>query len=187
MSLGKDERFAAIGDGVRIDPQARVFGHGLIRLGHHVRIDAGAILSAQHPLVLGDFVHIAAGAKVFANAAPCTIEDFVSLSPDAKVFTGVDDFIGAALTNPTVDAEFRALTAGEVVLGKHVLIGAGSVVFPGARIGFGASVGALSIAKGVIERGAVVVGPNMRRIATRDVDRLAENEAAFLRRRSGTA
>ena len=172
--------FAAVGSNVQIDPGARFFGAESISLGSNVRIDTGAILSAQHPITIGDYVHIAAGAKVYANCAPCRIADFVSLSPDAKVFTGVDDFTDGHLTNPTVGADFRRLSVGAVMLEKHVLIGAGAIVFPGSHIGFGASVGALSFAKGQIEAGAIIVGPTMRRIGNRDLDELMAHEEAFI-------
>lgn len=173
--------FAGVGSNVRIDPGACFFGAELITLGSDVRIDTGAILSAQHPITIGDHVHIAAGAKVYANCAPCRIADFVSLSPDAKIFTGVDDFTDGHLTNPTVPADFRRLSVGAVVLEKHVLIGAGAIVFPGSHIGFGASVGALSFAKGEIEAGAIIVGPAMRRIGNRDLGELLAHEQAFMR------
>lgn len=173
--------FAALGKDVRIDPSARFFGAEFVTIGSNVRIDAGAILSAQHPIVIGDFVHIAAGAKIYANGAPCRIEDYVTLSPDAKVFTGVDDFTDGNLTNPTVHEDLRRVSVGAVSLEKHVLIGAGSIVFPDSHVGFGASVGALSLVKGNVEPGAIIAGPAMRRIGSRDLEALRSNEAAHVR------
>lgn len=174
--MPEQDVFAGRGSDVSIDPDARFFGAERITLGKRVRIDTGAVLSATHPIIIGDHVHIGAGAKVFANGARCVIADFVSLSPDAKIFTATDDFTGGSLANPTVPDDYKDITVGDVIVAAHVLIGAGSVVLPGSRIGFGASIGALSLVRGDVEEGAIIVGPSMRRVGTRDVDRLRRLE-----------
>jgi acetyltransferase-like isoleucine patch superfamily enzyme len=62
------------------------------------------------------------------------------------VYTASDDYLGDSLTNPTVPEEYRgSVQRGPVRLGKHSIIGAGAVILPGASIGEGTAVGALSL------------------------------------------
>lgn len=51
------------------------------------------------------------------------------------------------MTNPMVPVEFTNVTHADVNIGRHVIIGSGSVVLPGVTIGEGAAVGALSLVK----------------------------------------
>ena len=63
-----------------------------------------------------------------------------------------------------------------IEIGPLAVIGAGSVVLPGSRVGRGASVGALSLVKSSIEPGAVAAGIPARTIGTRDLTELEELE-----------
>ena len=72
------------------------------------------------------------------------MDDFSCLSHSVKLFTSRDDFSGAAMTNAAVPSALRQVTSGEVRIGRHVVIGAGSVIMPGITIGEGCAVGALS-------------------------------------------
>jgi galactoside O-acetyltransferase len=59
-----------------------------------------------------------------------------------------------------------------VVLGRHGLIGAGSVVLPGVTIGEGAAVGALSLVRKDVPPYAIVAGNPMRTLGQRSEERL---------------
>lgn len=171
--------FAARGERVFIDPWARILRPELITIGDDVRIDAGVILSASHPIVIGDHVHIAAGSKIFASGGAVRFADFSGLSADVKIYTATDDYTGGSLANATIPEAFKDLDTGPVTLTSHALVGAGSVILPGVTLGFGCSVGALSLVREDVADGAVVAGVPARRVATRDLDRLRANEAAF--------
>jgi acetyltransferase-like isoleucine patch superfamily enzyme len=49
------------------------------------------------------------------------------------------------MTNSTVHEKFKKTTRKKVVIGKHVIIGANTVIFPGCTIKEGTSVGAMSL------------------------------------------
>jgi galactoside O-acetyltransferase len=95
------------------------------------------------------------------------MEDFSTLAPGVKLFSASDDYSGEKLTNPTVPIELTGGEKGKVILKKHVIIGANSIVLPGCVIGEGCSIGALSIVKTSLEPWGVYAGIPVRRIKAR--------------------
>jgi len=93
-----------------------------------------------------------------------------------RLFTGNDDYLGSALTNPTVPPEFRAVSRSFIKIGKHCIIGANSVVLPGVTIGEGAVVGACSLVKRDIEPWTVNGGIPCRVLGKRPLVRIYELE-----------
>jgi dTDP-4-amino-4,6-dideoxy-D-glucose acyltransferase len=172
----EDLGLGAFGEDVHVDRDARFFRPENITIGHHVRIDAQVVISASHPVTIGDYVHLAVGAKIFASGGPVRLESFCTLSGDVKLYTASDDYAGGTLTNPTVPASFKELTKGPISVGRHAIVGAGSVVLPGVVLAEGVAVGALSLVKRDVPEGAVVAGIPAKQIATRDVARLRELE-----------
>ena len=59
-----------------------------------------------------------------------------------------------------------------VTVGRHVIVGNGSVLLPGVTLGEGAAVGALSIVKRDVPPFAIVAGPDGRQIGERRRDLL---------------
>jgi galactoside O-acetyltransferase len=149
---------ASCGTDVAVDPTVRIIHPERIHLGSNVRIDAFSVLSAgEGGIHVGDYVHIAA--YVFlAGAGRIDIGDHVGLSGRVSVYSSNDDYSGAALSNPTAPLDLRNVTTADVSFGRHVLVGAGSVVLPGVTIGDGASVGALSLIREDVAPFTMVAG-----------------------------
>jgi len=80
------------------------------------------------------------------------------------------------MTNPTVPEEYTNVLVADVFLGKHVIVGAGSVILPGAKLQEGVAVGALSLVIGDCEAFNIYAGTPARRIKERKRD-LLELEA----------
>lgn len=174
---------ASVGEDVRIDEGAVFFDPQHIHIGSHSQVDMQVLLSAgEQGLFIGSHVHLSAGTRVYARRARVTLEDFVGLSAGASLFSVTDDYSGGSLSNPTTPADLRNDRAAPVTLGKHVLVGAGSVILPGVSLGTGASVGALTLVHRSVPSGAIVAGNPMRRIGTRDVSRLDALEKEVRRR-----
>lgn len=133
------------GKDVRISRKCSIYRPELISMGDHVRVDDFAILSGK--ITIGSYVHIAAYAALYASEG-ITVGDFVGISVHTATFTVSEDFSGACLTNPTVPDAYRAPQKGAVRFGRHSMLGAGSVVLPGADIGEGTAVGALALVMG---------------------------------------
>lgn len=174
--------FASLGDDVRIHPSVIFFGAERIRIGSRVRIDCFSVLSAgPEGIVIGNNVHVAAGCYLFGSGGPITLDDFSGLSSRVALYTATDDYLGGALTNPTVPDAFKQVARGPVTLGRHAIVGAGAVVLPNVALGFGAAVGALAVVrKGVAECDIVYGNPTQRLPRKRDGDRLRRLEAEYL-------
>src|SRR5262249_49421844 len=98
--------------------------------------------------------------------------DFAGLSGRVSVYSSNDDYSGAALTGPTVPDHLRQVTDAPVVVGRHAIVGAGSVVLPGVTIGIGAAVGSITLVREDVDEFTTVVGAPARRVGTRGRDLL---------------
>ena len=181
MWLTEDELrgvgFQRLGRNVLVDQTALFFGAENIVVGSHVRIDAGALLSAgRGGIAIGSHVHIAAMARIFAPDAAVTLSDFVGLSSGVAVYSSSDSYTTGALTNPTVPTELRDIIFAPVLLGRHVVVGANSVVMPGVTIAQGGAVGALTFVNRDVSEGDVVAGSPMRVVASRSIPELRARE-----------
>jgi galactoside O-acetyltransferase len=108
------------------------------------------------------------------------LDDFSGLAFGCHVFTSSDDYSGISLTNPTVPQKFKNITNGKIRIGRHVIIGTGSIVFPGVEIADGCSVGAITVVTKSTEPWGIYVGNPARRIKERSKELLAL-EATYLR------
>ena len=74
-----------------------------------------------------------------------------------------DDYTGAYMTNPTVPEQYTKVEQAPVRIGRHVIVGTGSTLLPGAVLGEGVAVGAMSLVKGVAEPWGIYYGIPARR------------------------
>jgi len=83
------------------------------------------------------------------------------------VFANSDDYSGESMTNPMVPDKFKKLVQEKVGIGKHVIIGCGSVVLPGVEIREGSAIGALSLVNHDTEEWSIYAGVPARKIKHR--------------------
>src|SRR3990167_5686918 len=114
-----------------------------LKCGKYCRIDAFVTITGD--VTLGDYVHVGVGACLFGTHG-ITIGDGVSISPGAKIFSASEDVDSELVSNPQVMT--RNFLHGAVRIGRLAVVGANSVVLPGASIGDESVVGALSLGKG---------------------------------------
>jgi len=167
----KREGFRALGNNVRIHSRASIYGTENISIGDNVRIDDFIVIIATGSVEIGNYVSIS-NFCFLGGKNGIVISDFVTLAPSVKIFTSSDDYIGEKLTGPIVPSQFTGGKNGKVSLGKHVIIGSGSIVLPDCTIGEGSSVGALSLVKKNLEPWGVYLGIPARRIKDRRKDLL---------------
>jgi galactoside O-acetyltransferase len=159
----------SVGDETDIHRTVEVFGGEWIRVGSNSRIDCFAVISAGPGTVdIGDYVHVSAGAMIFGTAG-VTIGEGVAVSARVMIFSKSDQPTGH-LISAMFPEHLTNAKAGLVTIEPHVMIGAGAVILPGVRLGYGCSVGALSLVKEDVEPHARMVGIPARRIGTRDPD-----------------
>lgn len=165
--------FLSIGENVMISERASFHNCKNISIGNNVRIDDFSVLSAgEGGIIVGNHVHIAVYCSLI-GAGNITLSDFCNLSSRVSIYSSSDDFSGASMTNPTVPEEFTNVTHADVLLEKHVIVGCGSVVLPGAILEEGVAVGALTLVKSRCEAFGIYAGSPARRIRTRRRDVLA--------------
>jgi len=133
------------GKNVLISRKSSIYNAKMITIKSNVRIDDYCILSAgENGFEIGNYVHIASYASLIGNGK-ITIKDFCGVSGRVSIYSSNDDYSGAFLTNPTVPQEFTNVFQGDVVLNKHVLIGAGSIILPNVILEEGVAIGAHSL------------------------------------------
>lgn len=172
-------RFASVGDNVQISDRASFYGAGRITLGDNVRIDDFCVLSAgDGGISIGRHVHIAVYSSLI-GAGKITLSDFCNISSRVSIYSSSDDYSGATMTNPTVPSEYTGVTHADVFLGKHVIVGSGSVILPGVTLEEGVAVGALSLVTKRCEAFGIYAGNPARRIKERRRD-LLKLESQFV-------
>ncbi|NML15079.1 acyltransferase [Azohydromonas caseinilytica] len=176
--------FAAVGRNVLLSDKASFYNCAHIRIGDNVRIDDFCVLSAgRGGIVLGSFIHVAVQSTLI-GAGRIELGDFCNLSSRVALYSSSDDYSGATMTNPMVPAAFTGVTHADVVLGRHVIVGSGSVVLPGVRLEDGVAVGALSLVTRDCAAFGIYAGNPARRIKERKRE-LLQLEQQFLQSLQG--
>ena len=158
---------ASFGKNVQISRKSSIYNPGRIAIGNHVRIDDFCVLSAgEGGIEIGDYVHIAVFCLLI-GAGKIKMADFSGLSSRVSVYSSNDDYTGEHLTNPTVPEEFTGVTSDDVLINKHVIIGASAVILPGVTLEEGASVGSLSLVTKNCESFGVYFGSPSRKVGER--------------------
>lgn len=169
--------FKHLGKNVKISNKASIYSPEKISIGDNSRIDDFCVLSEK--ITIGRNVHIAVFCNVAGGSLGITFDDFSGLAYSVNVFSQSDDYSGRTLTNPTVPEEFKDVTRGSVHIGRHVIIGAGSMVFPGVTIADGCSVGAMSLVNRSTQEWGIYSGIPAKRIKDRSRE-LLDLETKYL-------
>jgi acetyltransferase-like isoleucine patch superfamily enzyme len=171
--------FKSVGQNVKLSDRASFHNPASIDIGNNTRIDDFCILSAgRDGISIGRNVHVAAYSSLI-GAAHIRLEAFSNLSSRVSIYSSNDDYSGRFMTNPTIDPEFTNVQHAAVTIGRHVIIGAGSLILPGLVLGEGACIGALSLVNRDCDPFVVYGGAPARRIGERRRD-LLKHEEIFL-------
>lgn len=139
--------FRHVGKNVKISSKASFYNAGKISVGDDTRIDDFCVLSAgKGGIKIGRNTHISVYTSIIGEGE-IYIGDFVALSSKVSVYSSNDDYSGEYMTNPTVNKKYTNVVHEDVYIGKHVIVGSGSIILPGVVIEEGACVGALSLVK----------------------------------------
>lgn len=141
--------------GALVSPQARVqygpeisFGSGTVVKAFAVVQSSGGRVSFGRDCAISSFVHVSTGAgDVIAG-------DYVRIAPNCTLVGGTKEVHAkAVLIKDQPECEARGISIAD-----DVLIGAGAVLLPGARLERGAVIGAGSVVSGSIPAYAIAAG-----------------------------
>lgn len=139
--------FASVGNNVRLSDKASFYNCKAIHLGSNVRVDDFCVLSAGlGGISLGSHIHMGVFSSLI-GAGKIALADFCNISSRVAIYSSNDDYSGAAMTNPTLPPAYTNVYSADVTIGRHVIIGAGSIVLPGVNLADGVAVGAMSLVK----------------------------------------
>ena len=175
--------FNHVGKGVKVSDKAAIYNPETISLGDHCRIDDFCVVSGV--VSLGCHVHIAPQCLIAGGELGVVMADFSGLAYGVKVFSQSDDYSGHTLTNPTVPNQYKNEYKAAVAIGRHVIVGAGAIVFPGVDIAEGCAIGALALVNKNTKSWGIYLGNPARRIKARDQGLLALEEKFLLEKSAG--
>jgi dTDP-4-amino-4,6-dideoxy-D-glucose acyltransferase len=159
--------FAAVGDNVFISEKASFYRPEMISIGSHARIDDFCVLSAgDGGIEIGNYTHIAVFTSLIGKGK-IKLNDFSNISSRVSIYSSNDDYSGEYMTNPMVPSEFTGVTHADVEVGRHVIVGSGSVILPGVVLEEGVTVGALSLVNKNCDSFGIYAGVPMRKIGER--------------------
>ena len=169
----KDFGFKSLGKNVKISSDARIYNPEKISIGDNVRIDDFSILSASEGYIdIGDNVFLARNAHLSGHYG-IKIDSFVSLAANVVIYSASDDYSGKNLTGQAIPPKYTSYTGGVVSIGKHVIIGTGTVVLGKTNIGEGVSVGSVSLVTKDLEPWGIFAGIPCIKIKDRKKDLLS--------------
>ncbi len=157
--------FKYVGKNVKISDKASIYNCDKIEIGNNSRIDDFCVISGR--IKIGRNVHIAPFCLVAGGEKGITFGDFSGLAYQVQVFTQSDDYTGRTLTNPTIPDEYKKEMKKEIIIGKHSIVGAGSIIMPGVILAEGTSIGALSLVRKKTEEWSIYLGNPAKKVTSR--------------------
>lgn len=148
--------FKSIGEHVKISDKASVYNADQIEIGDYSRIDDFCVISGK--VIIGRNVHITPHCLVAGGTKGIIFNDFSAIAYGVKVFSQSDDYSGLYMTNPTVPSIYTKATKRQVSIGRHVIVGANTVILPGTKILDGVSIGACSLVQGRLKAWSIYQG-----------------------------
>ena len=159
--------FNSVGENTLLSDKASYYNCKNIDIGNNTRIDDFCVLSAgEGGIKIGSYVHIAIGVSLIGNEI-ITVKDFAGLSSRVSIYSSNDDYSGKYMTNPMIPSELTNVTHGAVSIGKHVIIGSGSVILPNVILEDGVAVGALSLVTKNCTEFGIYIGTPAKRVKER--------------------
>jgi acetyltransferase-like isoleucine patch superfamily enzyme len=172
-SLGLKE----VGKNVKLSNKCVIDDPGNVIIKDNSRIDDFTILTGD--VFVGKNVHI--GPFCFLSGKNgIVLDNFSGLSARVSIYTSSEDYYSGQLSNPTIPPEYKSLIQGKVEISEHCIIGSGSVILPDCKIGFGSSVGALSLVNKSLKMGKVYAGIPVEVIGQRNTKKIRKLASDYL-------
>jgi len=162
--------FKYLGGNVKISNKASIYDCDKIEIGDNSRIDDFCVISGK--VKIGRNVHIAPFCLVAGGVEGVSFYDFSGLAYQVQVFTQSDDYTGKTLTNPTIPEQYKNEYKKEIIIGKHAIVGAGSIIMPGVMLAEGSSIGAMSLVRKSTDPWTIYCGNPAKKLKKRSKELL---------------
>ena len=174
-------KFMRIGKNVTIYPLAKVVYPENISIGDETVIDDFAfIYGVGKGIKIGNFCHITVHC-ILQSGGLLEIGDFSGIGHRSTILSSSDDYHGGGLIGLKIFGEkYRNLSNKDVIIGRHVHIGAGSIILPGVTIGDGCSVGAGSLVTKDLPEWTICYGTPCKPLKDKPKEKQMEMERDFL-------
>ncbi len=166
----KQMGFKFLGLNVKISDKASIYNCEQIEIGDHSRIDDFCVVSGK--IKIGRNVHITPQCLIAGGEKGIIFEDFSTIAYQGQVFTQSDDYSGQTMTNSTIPVKYKKEFKKEVVIKRHSIIGAGSIIMPGVILAEGTSIGVMSLVIKNTEPWAIYCGSPAKKLKNRVKDLL---------------
>lgn len=157
--------FKYLGENVKISDKACIYDTSEISIDDNSRVDDLCVLSGR--LKIGKNVHITPMCLIAGGEKGIIFEDFTTLAYGVKIFTQSDDYTGEYMTNSTIPTKYKKEYKKSVIIEKHSIVGAGTIIMPGVTLAEGTSVGANSLVLKDTKPWGIYVGSPVQRIKER--------------------
>jgi len=166
------------GKNVIIGKTVRIRYPELVEIGDNVIIDDFTYISTS--LKIHDNVHISSGCKIIGGKnAFVEMFSFSTLAPNVILSAGSDDYLSGIAT-PMVPLKYKGnAIIGNIILHKHCIVGASSVVLPNITFEEGACVGALSLVNKNLEEYTLYGGVPAKELKKRNKKEIINLEMKF--------
>lgn len=161
----KELGFLYIGKNVKVSKQAAIYNHEQISIGDNSRIDDFCIVSGK--VDIGRNIHITPQCLIAGGEKGIILEDYVTLAYGVKVFSQSDDYSGETMTNSLIPKKYKNEYMKEVIIKKHSIVGASSVIMPGVVLEEGTSIGSMSLVTKSTKSWGIYVGIPVKRLKDR--------------------
>lgn len=162
--------FKYIGNNVKVSDKASIYNCDEIEIDNNSRIDDFCVISGK--VKIGKNVHITPTCLVSGGEKGIIFEDFTTIAYGVQVFTQSDDYSGKTMCNSTVPKKYKEEIFKEVILKRHSIVGAGSIIMPGVVLEEGTSIGAMSLVLQSTEPWGIYVGNPVKKLKNRKKDLL---------------
>jgi acetyltransferase-like isoleucine patch superfamily enzyme len=161
----KNLGFKNIGKNVKISDKASIYNYEQIEVGDNSRIDDFCVISGK--IKIGRNVHITPTCLVAGGAKGVVFEDFTTIAYGVHIFTQSDDYSGKTMCNSTIPKKYKKEILKKVVLKKHSIVGAGSIIMPGVILEEGTSIGAMSLVLKSTKAWGIYIGNPVKKLKNR--------------------
>lgn len=131
------------GTNIKISKFVNIYNPTNLTLHDNIRIDDFTVLSCKGKIEIHEYVRISSHC-LLSSEKNIIINKYCNLSSGVKIYGGIDN-IDNCITNPLIPNKYSSMDIGNVIIQKHSIIGANSIIYPNFNLSEGISVRPLSV------------------------------------------